>query len=67
MLPSYADGLFVSSYGTFVFNGLVPPLFCAVPTNVRLPNEPELEETGEVPAAAAQGRTGYDIVPERES
>lgn len=53
-------------YGTFVFNGLVAPLLCAPPPGVRLPHEPELEETGAVPAASAQSRAGYDVVPTRD-
>ena len=53
------------SYGTFVFNGLIGPVFFAPPpTRVALPHESDLEETGEVPAAAGQGRTGYDVIPE---
>ncbi|KAK4688383.1 hypothetical protein P7C73_g1737, partial [Tremellales sp. Uapishka_1] len=51
-------------YGTFVFNGLIAPLLFAGSASVHLPREPELEATGEVPAAGAQGRAGYDIVPE---
>ncbi|KAL7420737.1 hypothetical protein Q5752_004688 [Cryptotrichosporon argae] len=50
-------------YGTFLFNGLVAPLFFKPPPAIHLPHEPELEETAEVPAAQAQGRAGYDIVP----
>jgi hypothetical protein len=52
-------------YGTFVFNGLIAPLLFREQSIV-LPKEPELEETGEVPAASAQGRVGYDIVPQRD-
>ncbi|ADV25777.1 integral membrane protein [Cryptococcus gattii Ru294] len=54
-------------YGTFVFNGLVKPLIFPPPPSVHLPHEPELEETGEVPAAGAQGRSGYDVIPEEEN
>lgn len=57
----------VASYGTFVFNGLVKPLIFPPPPSVHLPHEPELEETGEVPAAGAQGRSGYDVIPEEEN
>ncbi|OCF37273.1 integral membrane protein [Kwoniella heveanensis BCC8398] len=53
-------------YGTFVFNGLISPVIFPPPPSIHLPHEPELEETGEVPAAAAQGRAGYDVVPERD-
>ncbi|AFR98691.1 integral membrane protein [Cryptococcus neoformans C23] len=53
-------------YGTFVFNGLVKPLIFPPPSSVHLPHEPELEETGEVPAAGAQGRSGYDVIPDEE-
>jgi hypothetical protein len=53
-----------NSYGTFVFNGLLSPLSFKPPPSVHLPHEPELEETGEVPAAAGQGRAGYDVVPD---
>lgn len=64
---SHADSTpLKTSYGTFVFNGLIAPLFCPPPASVHLPHEPELEETGEVPAAAAQGRAGYDVVPTRD-
>ena len=51
-------------YGTFVFNGLLAPLCCAPPSSVHLPREPELEATGEFPAAASQSRAGYDVVPD---
>lgn len=57
----------VASYGTFVFNGLVKPPIFPPPPSVHLPHEPELEETGEVPAAGAQGRSGYDVIPEEEN
>ncbi|WVF68840.1 hypothetical protein IAT40_003613 [Kwoniella sp. CBS 6097] len=53
-------------YGTFVFNGLISPVIFPPPPSIHLPHEPELEETGEVPAAGAQGRAGYDVVPERD-
>ncbi|ODO09915.1 hypothetical protein I350_02138 [Cryptococcus amylolentus CBS 6273] len=53
-------------YGTFVFNGLIRPIIFPPPPSIHLPHEPELEETGEVPAAGAQGRAGYDVVPENE-
>ncbi|WWD18702.1 hypothetical protein CI109_103156 [Kwoniella shandongensis] len=53
-------------YGTFVFNGLISPIIFPPPPTVHLPHEPELEETGDVPAAGGQGRAGYDVVPERE-
>ncbi|TYJ56468.1 hypothetical protein B9479_002871 [Cryptococcus floricola] len=53
-------------YGTFVFNGLLKPIIFPPPPSIHLPHEPELEETGEVPAAGAQGRAGYDVVPENE-
>lgn len=53
-------------YGTFVFNGLISPACFAPPQGVHLPHEPELEETGEVPAAQGQGRAGYDVVPTNE-
>ena len=50
-------------YGTSVFNGLIAPACFAPPPELRLPHEPELEETGAVPAAANQGRAGYDVLP----
>jgi len=53
-------------YGTFVFNGLLSPMCCAPPREVQLPHEPALEETGELPAAGAQSRAGYDVVPEAQ-
>ncbi|WVQ96340.1 hypothetical protein IAU59_003444 [Kwoniella sp. CBS 9459] len=53
-------------YGTFVFNGLVSPVIFRPPPGIHLPHEPELEETAEVPAASAQGRAGYDVVPEHD-
>ena len=56
----------MTRYGTFVFNGLIAPVCFPPPPAVHLPHEPALEETGEVPAAAAQGRAGYDVVPSQE-
>ncbi|KAH8090427.1 hypothetical protein HD553DRAFT_302405 [Filobasidium floriforme] len=53
-------------YGTFVFNGLVKPLIFA-PSAIALPHEASLEHTGGLPAAGAEGRVGYDILPENES
>ncbi|WVR06554.1 hypothetical protein IAU60_003585 [Kwoniella sp. DSM 27419] len=53
-------------YGTFVFNGLLRPIIFPPPAAIRLPHEPELGETGDVPAAAAQSRAGYDVVPDDE-
>lgn len=57
----------MSSYGTFVFNGLVSPLCFAPPAAVQLPNEPELEASGVTPAAGAQARGGYDVLPIEDS
>jgi hypothetical protein len=54
------------SYGTFVFNGLISPMCFAPPAAVQLPHEADLEETGTVPAAGAQSRAGFDIVPESD-
>ena len=58
----------VYRYGTFIFNGLLaPPSFIPGPeAQLRLPHEDDLEETGELPAASAQGRAGYDVVPEHD-
>ncbi|WWC62847.1 uncharacterized protein I303_105445 [Kwoniella dejecticola CBS 10117] len=53
-------------YGTFVFNGLIKPIIFPPPSNIHLPHEPELEETGDLPAAGAQSRAGYDVVPDDE-
>ncbi|WVQ65327.1 uncharacterized protein L199_003503 [Kwoniella botswanensis] len=53
-------------YGTFVFNGLVKPIIFPPPPSIHLPHEPELEETSDVPAAGAQTRAGYDVVPDEE-
>ncbi|EIW67703.1 integral membrane protein [Tremella mesenterica] len=53
-------------YGTFVFNGLLRPVLFPPPPQVHLPHEPELGETGELPAAGGQTRAGYDILAERE-
>nr|ODN80210.1 integral membrane protein [Cryptococcus depauperatus CBS 7841] len=61
-----ATGFGMLVYGTFVFNGLLKPLLFPPPSSVHLPHEPELEETGDVPAAGAQGRTGYDVMPNDE-
>ena len=55
-----------SRYGTFVFNGLLKPLIFKPPAGIQLPHEPDLEETGEVPAASGQARAGYDVLPEHE-
>ncbi|KAK6907786.1 hypothetical protein I203_101787 [Kwoniella mangroviensis CBS 8507] len=55
-----------ASYGTFVFNGLVKPIIFPPPPSIHLPHEPELEETSDVPAAGAQTRAGYDVVPDEE-
>lgn len=66
LLSRRATSLQMIRYGTFVFNGLVAPLCCPPPASVHLPHEPELEETGELPAAAAHTRAGYDVVPEGE-
>ena len=58
-----AHSRLITRYGTFVFNGLIAPMCFAPPAAVRLPNEPELEATGAVPAAGAQARGGYDVLP----
>jgi L-threonylcarbamoyladenylate synthase len=55
--------MLIYRYGTFVFNGLIAPMCFTPPAAVRLPNEPELEATGAVPAAGAQARGGYDVLP----
>ena len=57
----------ITRYGTFVFNGLIAPMCFAPPAAVRLPNEPELEATGAVPAAGAQARGGYDVLPTEDN
>ncbi|WWC88423.1 uncharacterized protein L201_003334 [Kwoniella dendrophila CBS 6074] len=54
-------------YGTFVFNGLVKPIIFPPPASIHLPHEPELGETGDVPAAGAQTRAGYDVVPTNDN
>jgi hypothetical protein len=56
-----------NSYGTFVFNGLVSPLCFAPPAAVQLPNEPELEASASAPAAGAQARGGYDVLPTEDT
>jgi hypothetical protein len=43
------------------------PLCFAPPSGVQLPNEPELEETATTPAAGAQARGGYDVLPTEDS
>lgn len=62
------DGILANPnrYGTFVFNGLISPMCFAPPAAVQLPHESDLEETATVPAAGAQSRAGYDVIPDAD-
>jgi hypothetical protein len=68
MIRCPRGGELIARYGTFIFNGLLsPPSFIPQPeAQLRLPHEDDLEETGELPAAGAQGRAGYDVIPGSE-